>query len=152
MKQSNLCFELVAVMREPIDIPEFNTLPHPIFTAFIRGDMNNSNLLSPTNNDIKRGFVRSDQWKELLNITKPLYYMNAKVMSKIGVRNTQQGAYTRQMMLFQPMSNVYICTSDKLRLLIIKYTTMDGRKRVTRFYKVALYSPYSRAIFRASSQ
>ena len=90
--------------------------------------MNNSNLLSPTNNDIKRGFGRSDQWKELLNITKPLYYMNAKVMSKMGVRNTQQGAYTRQMMLFQPMSNVYICTSDKLRLLIIKYTAMDGRK------------------------
>jgi SNF2 family DNA or RNA helicase len=90
--------------------------------------MNNRNLLTPTNNDIKRGFGRSDQWKELLNVTKPLYYMNAKVMSKICARKTQQDAYTRQMMLFQQMSAVLICTSDKLRLLIIKYTAMDGRK------------------------
>jgi hypothetical protein len=68
--------------------------------------MNNRNLLTPTNNDIKRGFGRSDQWKELLNVTKPLYYMNAKVMSKICARKTQQDAYTRQMMLFQQMRAV----------------------------------------------
>ena len=70
--------------------------------------MNNRNLLTPTNNDIKRGFGRSDQWKELLNVTKPLYYMNAKVMSKICARKTQQDAYTRQMMLFQQMRAVLI--------------------------------------------
>jgi len=55
-------------------------------------------------NDMKRGFGRSKQWKELLNVIKPQYYMNAKVMSKIVARKTQQEAYTRQMMLFQPMT------------------------------------------------
>ena len=81
----------------------------------------------PTDNYMKRGFGRSKQWNELLNVIKPLYYMNAKVMSKIVARKTQQEAYTRQMMLFQPMSIVNIYTSDKVRLIIMKYIVMNGR-------------------------
>ena len=48
---------------------------------------------------MKRGFGRSKQWKELFNVIKPQYYMDAKVMSRIVARKTQQEAYTRQMML-----------------------------------------------------
>ena len=81
----------------------------------------------PTDNDMKRGFGRSKQWKELLNVIKPQYYMNAKAMSKIVARKTQQEAYTRQMMLFQPMRIVNIYTSDKVRLIIMKYIVMNGR-------------------------
>ena len=81
----------------------------------------------PTDNDMKREFGSSKQWKELLNVIKPRYYMNAKVMSKIVARKTQQEAYTRQMMLFQPMRIVNIYTSDKVRLIIMKYIVMNGR-------------------------
>ena len=56
-----------------------------------------------------------------------IFYMNAKVMSKIVARKTQQEAYTRQMMLFQPMRIVNIYTSDKVRLIIMKYIVMNGR-------------------------
>jgi len=76
---------------------------------------------------MKRGFDRSKQWKELLNVIKPQYYMNAKVVSKIVARKTQQEAYTRQMMLFQPMIIVNIYTSDKVRLIIVIYIVMNGR-------------------------
>ena len=81
----------------------------------------------PTDNDMKRGFGRSKQWKELFNVIKPQYYMNAKVMSRIVARKTQQEAYTRQMMLFQPMRIVNIYTSDKVQLIIMKYIVMNGR-------------------------
>ena len=50
-----------------------------------------------------------------------------KTYVKIMCQKTQQEAYTRQMMLFQRMSTVYIYTSDKVRLIIIKYILMDGR-------------------------
>jgi len=53
--------------------------------------------------------------------------MNAKVMSKIVARKTQQEAYTRQMMLFQPMNIVNIYASDKVRLIMMKYIVMNGR-------------------------
>ena len=106
------------------------TSSHHTFTAFIRGGRTineASSLLLPTDNDMKRGFGRSKQWKELFNVIKPQYYMNAKVMSRIVARKTQQEAYTRQMMLIQPMRIVNIYTSDKVRLIIMKYIVMNGR-------------------------